>query len=309
MKIIVTGACGHIGSKLIRTLPRKIPNCKIVMIDNLMTQRYCSLFNLPSKGNYEFIEGDITKINLEKILNHCSHVIHLAAITDAASSFGKEKEVYKNNYEGTKRLSILCKKKKIKFLLISSTSVYGTQKNLISEDCSDNDLKPQSPYAYCKLKEEKLIQHQIQNGLKASIFRFGTIFGVSPGIRFHTAVNKFCWQAAHGEAVTVWKTAYYQKRPYLALEDAIRAIIYFIKSDKTKGEIYNVLTCNKSVFEIIKFIKKYQKKAKIKFVSNRIMNQLSYEVSNHKIEKTGFKFSGNMKQEIKKTLNSINIGI
>ena len=55
MKIVVTGALGHIGSYVIRDLARQFPNSEIVMIDNLITQRYSSLFNLPSNGNYKFI--------------------------------------------------------------------------------------------------------------------------------------------------------------------------------------------------------------------------------------------------------------
>ena len=47
MKIIVTGALGHIGSCLIRDLPFSFPGSEIAMVDNMMAQHYCSLFNLP----------------------------------------------------------------------------------------------------------------------------------------------------------------------------------------------------------------------------------------------------------------------
>ena len=56
MKIVVTGALGHIGSCLIRELPVAFPGSKILMVDNLLTQRYCSLFNLPSEGSFRFVE-------------------------------------------------------------------------------------------------------------------------------------------------------------------------------------------------------------------------------------------------------------
>ena len=66
MKIVVTGALGHIGSRLIRDLPKHFPDCEIIMVDNIMTQRFSSLFNLPALGNYKFVEDDITQINLDK---------------------------------------------------------------------------------------------------------------------------------------------------------------------------------------------------------------------------------------------------
>ena len=52
MKIIITGALGHIGSKIVRLFPEIFPDSEIIMIDNLMTQRYVSLFDLPDKLNH-----------------------------------------------------------------------------------------------------------------------------------------------------------------------------------------------------------------------------------------------------------------
>ena len=69
MKIVVTGGLGHIGSRLIRKLPLQFSDIEIVIVDNLLTQRYCSLFNLPEKGKYSFIEADVTTVNLEKIFD------------------------------------------------------------------------------------------------------------------------------------------------------------------------------------------------------------------------------------------------
>jgi dTDP-D-glucose 4,6-dehydratase len=56
MKIVIAGALGHIGSAIIRQIPSKLDVTEIVMIDNMMTQRYCSLFNLSAGVKYRFIE-------------------------------------------------------------------------------------------------------------------------------------------------------------------------------------------------------------------------------------------------------------
>ncbi|MDA9141573.1 SDR family NAD-dependent epimerase/dehydratase, partial [Gammaproteobacteria bacterium] len=67
MKIVVTGAIGHIGSYLIRDLAAQFPGSEILMIDNLMTQRFPSLFNLPTSAKYSFIDADLTTTNLNPI--------------------------------------------------------------------------------------------------------------------------------------------------------------------------------------------------------------------------------------------------
>ncbi len=304
MKILITGALGHIGSHLVRVLPQYFPGTEIVMVDNLITQRYCSLFNLPQNSRYQFIDKDIRKIDLNEILDDVDVVVHLAANTDAAGSFNKAKELEDNNLSSTQLVAEACADKKIRMIALSSTSVYGTQDNLVSESCLVSELKPQSPYAETKLKEELLLKNYFLNaGLRMVCCRFGTIFGVSPGIRFHTAVNKFCWQAALGQEITVWSTAYEQKRPYLDLLDAGRAIEHIIKNDLFNGEIYNILTSNSTVKEVIDSIRTFEPNLKIRFVDSPIMNQLSYEVSRDKFENTGFQFIGNMKSEIKKTLD------
>ena len=84
MKILVTGALGHIGSHLIRKLPKAFPESEIILIDSLLTQRFASLFDLPSIKSFKFFNADIREFNFNNILDNDSYIINLAAITDAA---------------------------------------------------------------------------------------------------------------------------------------------------------------------------------------------------------------------------------
>jgi UDP-glucose 4-epimerase len=304
MKIIVTGALGHIGSRLVRDLPIAFPRSEIVMVDNMMTQRFSSLFNLPSEGNYRFIEADITNMDLQPLMAGADVVVHLAAITDAAGSFDKAEQLEQNNFNATKRIAEACAAYGVRMIALSSTSVYGTQETLVDEDCSDEELKPQSPYATTKLKEERLVQQLVkEQGLRAVIFRFGTIFGTSPGMRFHTAVNKFCWQAVMRQPITVWRTAYDQKRPYLDLGDAIRAVEYVVKKDLFSGTVYNVVTKNATVRQVVEAIQVHIPELQVIFVDSPIMNQLSYEVLNTRFSKAGFNVTGNFEEGVSSTIN------
>jgi len=304
VKIVVTGAIGHIGSYVIRDLGIQFPNAKIVMIDNMMTQRYPSLFNLPTVGNYHFIEGDVNSIDLKMVFSGANVVIHLAAITDAAGSFDRAEELENNNYQSTVKVANACIETGASLIALSSTSVYGTQNDVVDEDCSEEELQPQSPYATTKLKEEELIAKLCkEKGLKAIHCRFGTIFGASAGMRFHTAVNKFCWQAAMGQPISVWSTAYDQKRPYLDLLDASRAIELIIKNNIFDGRIYNVLTNNSTVREVVDVIREFIPDLEVGFVDSKIMNQLSYEVLDNRFKSQGFTSAGSLKRGIGETIS------
>lgn len=306
MKIIVTGGLGHIGSQLIRRIPKFAPKCAMVIVDNLMTQRFCSLFNLPRKKKIKFIHADLNKLNVSRMLQKNDIVIHLAAITDAASSFGRESEINKNNFMATKKIARAIAKAKSNLIFISSTSVYGPQTKKVNEKLCYKKINPQSPYARIKLKEEQIIQKQ--KNLQYVILRFGTIVGVSPGMRFHTAINKFCFDLLKGQKIDVWKKSYKEVRPYLSLEDAINSIRFIIQKKLINKNIYNIVSENKSVANILNYIRKYTKKVKIRFSKSPYLNQQSYKVCNKKIKEEGFKFQKNsVENAIKKTLVTFNL--
>ncbi|MEJ2374190.1 MAG: SDR family oxidoreductase [Pseudolabrys sp.] len=302
MRIVVTGALGHIGSRLIRELPQHFADAEIVMLDDLSTQRFPSLFNLPKGGHYRFVECDVTKVDLAPFVQQVDVVVHLAALTDAAGSFGRREQVEQVNFTATQRVAAACLAHGVALIAPSSTSVYGTQKTLVDEDCDAGDLKPQSPYAETKLREEELLTGLAREGLRVAVLRLGTIFGTSPGMRFHTAINKFCWQAVMGTPLTIWTTAYDQRRPYLDLADAVGAVAFFVKNERFDGRIYNVVTENATVRQVVDRIRTHVPDLQESFVDQQIMNQLSYDVSNKRLSELGFRCSGDMERGIEDTI-------
>ena len=304
MKIVVTGALGHIGSRLVRQLPQSFPQAEIVMVDNLLTQRYPSLFALPTNGHYRFVEADIMTADLDSLLAGADVVVHLAAITDAANSFQNPELTENTNLHGTELVARACARNGAAFIFLSTTSVYGSQDEVVDETC--NELRPQSPYADSKLKSERLLQELGTNeGLNFVTLRFGTIFGTSAGMRFHTAVNKFIWQATLGHPITVWRTALDQRRPYLELGDAVNALCFVIERRLYDRAIYNVVTLNASVREIVDSIREYVPDLQVELVDTKIMNQLSYNVRNDRFVNLGFTFRGELKSGVAESLGLI----
>ena len=305
MNILITGALGHIGSKLLRYLKKNKKINKILLVDNLTTNKSSSLFFL--KKEYQFLDLDLrnTTDELLNFVKKSDIIVHLAALTNAEYSINKKKKFIEHNVKCSDNIFNLANTYKKKIIFISTTSIYGSQKEIVFEDDA-KFINPQSPYAIAKVKEEKLLYKYHKKDLNFIILRFGTIHGYSIGMRFHTAVNKFIFQSVLNQNITVWKTAMNQKRPYLSLLDAIRAIDFIISKNIFDNQIYNILNDNFTVKEILKKIKKRIKKIKIKFVETKIMNQLSYDVSNLKFKKLGFRYKNKIDNDINETIKALN---
>ena len=302
MKILITGACGHIGSYFIENLYKIKKVKKAILIDNLKSNRFNSLFNNNKKNKVEFYLKDLNDIRSLDQFKGISIVFHFASMTNAEKSFGKEREMFSNNLNCLKTVIKFCEKTNAKLVHLSSTSVYGKQTDLVDETCEKKYLKPQSPYAKIKIIEENILKKNTKL-IKYNTFRFGTIAGVSRGIRFHTAVNSFCLNAAIGEKIKVYKTALHQYRPYLSLEDAFKLFKFCIDKNFFENDIYNVVSNNFTVNQIINKIKKLKKNIKISYVSSAIMNQLSYHVDKKKLSNRGLFLNSNLDRDVADTLN------
>ncbi len=300
MKLIITGAAGHIGSYLSEKINFISKIKEVILIDNMSSNRYISIFNLNKKLNYKFYQIDLSVKNSLSKFKNVDYLIHCASMTNAEKSFSVEKEMFRNNLDCMDNIIDYCRKNNVKLIHISSTSVYGKQTKIVDETCEKKYLKPQSPYAKIKLIEEKMLNKS--KNINYNTFRFGTISGYSKGMRFHTAVNKFCYNAALNDKITVYKTAMDQYRPYLSIRDAFKLFKFCIEKDFFKNDIFNVLSGNFTVRQIISKIKKRKKNIRVKFVETKIMNQLSYHVDDSKLRKFGLKLNSDIQKDIDDTL-------
>ena len=232
MNLLITGCCGHIGSYLVSNIHKIKKIKKIFLVDNLNSTQINSLFS-NKKKNSNFYKINLAKKNSLNSIKKIDFVIHLASMTNAEKSFDNKKKMYQNNIACMKNIINFCEKNNSKLIHISSTSVYGKQTDLVDETCEKKYLKPQSPYADIKLIEENMLK-KANKKIKYITYRFGTIAGVSKGMRFHTAVNKFCLDASLGRNITVYKTALNQFRPYLSLDDAFKVFKFTIEKNFLK---------------------------------------------------------------------------
>jgi len=297
--LLITGALGHIGSALIRDTKSLIDVRRITMVDDMSTQRYCSLFNLPSSISYTFLEGDVGQILNSALLKDVDAVIHLAGAVDPVANFASPEILVQNNLRITECIARACESALVPLIFSSSTSVYTPTTSEVDE--TETALNPQGAYAQSKLKEEELIRSILHHG-RYLIFRFGSIFGPSIGMRFQTAINKFCYQASFGRPIDVWRTAMHQFRPYLAISDCTSVLGQAASFDLFPNTTINAVTCNATVMEILDCIRSCGIEPDVIEVDNLAMNSFSYRVSNDIAVQAGFTFEGSLLSGVSDTL-------
>ena len=176
-RILVTGSAGFIGSHLTEYLIKRGYN--VVAFDRYNSNNhYGWLENSKYKKKIKFILGDIRDYDsVNKAMNDCDSVMHLAALIGIPYSYVSPTAYIKTNVEGTLNVLESAKNLGIKQIIVTSTSeVYGTA---VSKKLSENDeLKAQSPYAASKIAADQLaLSYYRSFGLPVKIIRPFNTFG------------------------------------------------------------------------------------------------------------------------------------
>lgn len=239
MKTIgITGGFGYVGSVLTRDLLER--GYRVTILEKFMfgLDSVKSIINHP---NLKIIIGDIrNQEDLKEFLDEdLSAVIHLAAIVGDAACAVDVNLTVTVNYIATLNLLRFCKERKIKrFIFASTCSVYGAADSDMLTEESKTD--PNTGYAETKFDAERKMLAAADGAFKPALLRFGTLYGLSPRMRFDLVIN-FLTQKLYNE-----KKGFIfggeQWRPFVHVKDISRAIIVVLESpvEKVAGEIFNV---------------------------------------------------------------------
>ena len=151
-KILITGALGQIGSGLKRNISNDTVR-EVIILDNLESRRYPSLFDLPTGVKFRFIKDDVTTADFGKHLAGVDLVIHLANTNFYEGSQKAQKGVELANLHKLKRIATACLENNVRLFFPSSTSVYVGQSAMVDE--TYQNLKPQNLYTQSKYACEK----------------------------------------------------------------------------------------------------------------------------------------------------------
>jgi len=289
MNILVTGGCGFIGSAFLNYMMPKYPTYKFVNLDKL---DYCARQkNVDIHPNYYFIKGDICDSYLIlKILNqhNITHIFHFAAYSHVDNSFDNSLDFTTNNVVGTHHLleSSRIWGKLTKFIHVSTDEVFGE----ISEGdaCETTLLKPTNPYAATKAAAEMLVQAYHKSfKLPVIITRGNNVYGERQYPE--KVIPKFINQILAKEQITIHGSGD-SRRNFIHCLDVARAFNIILHNGKI-GEIYNIGSSDEfSVIEIAqKLTKMMNSTTELKYVEDRLFNDIRYSVNIDKLLSLGWK--------------------
>jgi nucleoside-diphosphate-sugar epimerase len=155
-------------------------------------------------------------------------VVHLAALSNDPIGNLNNKWTEEINFRSSVRLAELAKAAGVeRFLFSSSCIMYGMSEAAVVNE--DSPLDPKTEYARSKVKSEQAIAELEGDGFSPTFLRNGTVYGVSPRMRFDTVFNDLM-----GAAVTTGKVTLYSDgtpwRPVVHVQDVARAFVAVVQA-------------------------------------------------------------------------------
>jgi ADP-L-glycero-D-manno-heptose 6-epimerase len=249
MKIIVTGACGFIGSNMVRFLNEKGFE-DLILVDNQI--RYL-------KGlKYNSIIGitQLNSFNAPIFFEKADFIIHLGALTDTFEKNYRPFEYYNEKY--SRVMWEYAVKYQIPIIYASSAATYGNGDKGFSDSLSPKNLEPLNPYAISKnefdkfsIKQSKIIDPycQIHTPPFWAGLKFFNVYGIN---EYHKNKMASVVYRSYLSLKDIGKLNLFkygdQKRDFVYVEDVCE-VIYWLLQNKPKsnnkllnGDIYNLGT-------------------------------------------------------------------
>jgi nucleoside-diphosphate-sugar epimerase len=290
-RILVTGHKGYIGSVLAPLLSQA--GYEVVGLD---TEYFGSCMLVPEPASIRSINKDIREIQRDDLRGYDA-VIHLAALSNDPIGNLDAGWTRQINYESSIRLAEYAKLAGVnRFLFSSSCIMYGmSEAQVVNEE---SPLDPRTEYARSKVLAERGISALAEDGFSPIFLRNGTIYGISPRMRFDTVLNDLV-----ATGLTTGKVVVHGDgkpwRPVIHVQDVAAAFIAALQApiEKVHNQAFNTGAneLNYQIGELARIVTQAVPDCVLELQSQSGADQRTYKADFSKFARTfpDFKFRWN----------------
>ena len=234
MRILVTGGAGFLGSHLCERLLRE--GHEVICLDNFFTGRRKNIHAYLADPNFELVRHDV----VEPLLLEVDRIYHLACPASPVHYQYNPVKTIKTNVLGTHNMLGLAKRTRARFLLASTSEVYGDPKvHPQTEDYwgNVNPIGIRSCYDEGKrVAETFTMDYHRQNSVDIRIIRIFNTYGPRMLPDDGRVVSNFIVQALKGEDITVYGDGS-QTRSFCYVDDLIDGMVRMMGSENFTGPV------------------------------------------------------------------------
>ena len=236
-RVLITGGAGFLGGHLCDRLIAD--GAEVLCVDNLLTGRAGNVAHLTDHPRFRFIHGDVAEdLHLDGPLNA---VLHFASPASPKDYLELPIDTLKVGAFGTHRALELSGEKDARFLLASTSEVYGDP--LVSPQPETywgnvNPISPRGVYDSAKrFAESMTMAYHRYHGLDTRIVRIFNTYGPRMRRDDGRVISNFIVQALRGEPLTVHGDGS-QTRSFCYLDDMVEGLLAVLShpSDRTREQ-------------------------------------------------------------------------
>lgn len=239
MKVLVTGAAGFIGSRLVQRLVESGANVR-AFIRYTSRPEFGNLTFLPPEvfHQVEIVRGDLEDhAAVDLALDDIDMVFHLGALISIPYSYVHPVETTRTNFLGTLNVLEACRQKKIKLIHTSSSEVYGSALRVPIDE--DHPLQAQSPYSASKIGADKLVESYYRSfDVQTVTVRPFNTYG--PGQSNRAVIPTIITQALTSNQIHLGNLT--TRRDFTYLDDTVNGFLLAASNGKWDGQVYNLGT-------------------------------------------------------------------
>jgi dTDP-glucose 4,6-dehydratase len=231
-RIVVLGAAGFLGSHLVDTFIER--GDEVVGVDDLSSGSLQNIAHLADHPRFSFIEADISRSI--PVGGSIDGVLNFASLASPPRYVARQRHTLRTGSAGTENALVLATENGARFLMASTSEVYGDPTVHPQDETyrgNVNPIGPRSCYDEAKRYAEALcMAYRAECGTNVGIARIFNTYGPRLDKADGRVVSNFVWQALKGLPLTIYGDGT-QTRSFCYVDDEIRGLVALFESSET----------------------------------------------------------------------------